>query len=151
MISEEPVYLTAIEETDRDIAEWNETFLDEDGNPKQYITARYNGDIVSTDVKNISYKECSPYSGMSISHACIPFPDISMVNVLLWDVISCHRPHLWHIWKDHMLTVVVSLCWIMDFIVRTILEDFYKSSVAHNAELEQHKDAILSSDIELVS
>ena len=25
-------------------------------------------------MKNISYKECSPYSGMSISHACIPFP-----------------------------------------------------------------------------
>lgn len=152
VISEEPVYLTAIEETDRYIAEWNETFLDEDGNPKQYITARYNGDIVSTDVKNISYKECSPYSGMSISHACIPFPGHSDGKRI---TMGCNQlsqaSPMAHMERPYVNGGGESMLDYGFYRAETILEDFYKSSVAHNAELEQHKDAILSSDIELVS
>lgn len=74
VVSEEPVYLNASQELNQYVAEWNETFVDEDGNPKQSILARYNGDILTVPLHDVTLQEYSPYQSMSISHATIPFP-----------------------------------------------------------------------------
>lgn len=73
-VTDDIVYLSATEENNKYIADWNETFVNEDGSKKQSTLARFNGDIVTIDVNSIMYKECSAYQDMSIAHACIPFP-----------------------------------------------------------------------------
>lgn len=73
-ITDEIVYLSAAEENNKYIADWNETFKDAEGNKKAFTFARFNGDIVTIDTNSIMYKECSAYQDMSIAHACVPFP-----------------------------------------------------------------------------
>ena len=73
-ITDKVVYLSAAEENNKYIADWDETFIDKNGEKKQFTLARYNGDIVTVDVDSIMYKKCSAYQDMSIAHACIPLP-----------------------------------------------------------------------------
>lgn len=152
VVSDEPVYLSAIDETDRYIAEWNETFVEADGSPKKYVNARYNGDIVSTDVKNISYKDYSPYVGMSIAHACIPFPGHSDGKRI---TMGCNQlsqaTPMAHPERPYINAGGESLVDYGFYRASTILEDFYKSAVLHKPDLEYAKDAILKSDIQLIS
>lgn len=73
IISDEPVYLTAIEETDMYIAEWDETFRKEDGTLKERIRVRCNGAVTTVETARVLYKEYSPYQNLSASHSMIPF------------------------------------------------------------------------------
>lgn len=74
VVSEEPVYLTAMQEADQYIAEWNETFHNPDGSLKKRIRTRCNGDVQSVEIERVTYKQVSPYQDMSIAHAMAPFP-----------------------------------------------------------------------------
>lgn len=74
VVTDEVVYLSAAEENNKYIADWNETFVNVDGSKKKSTLARFNGNIVTIDVDSIMYKECSAYQDMSIAHACVPFP-----------------------------------------------------------------------------
>ncbi len=73
VISDEPVYLTAIEETDMYIAEWDETFHNEDGSLKNRIRVRCNGAVTTVETARVLYKEYSPYQNLSASHSMVPF------------------------------------------------------------------------------
>lgn len=150
VVSETPVMLTAIEETDRYIAEWDETFVEKDGTPKQYITARYNGNIVTTEVKNISYKEASPYTGMSISHACVVFPGHSEGKriTMACNQISQASP-LAHSERPYINGGGESMVDYGFYRARTILENFYNSEVLRRVYLKEFKGDILNSDIVL--
>ena len=152
VVSEEPVYLTAVDETDRYIAEWNETFKNDDGSPKKYIKARYNGDIVSTDIKNISYRELSPYSGMSIAHACIVFPGHSDAKRI---TMGCNQLSqavpMAHVHRPYVNAGGESMIDYGFYFAKGVLESFYNSSILHRPYLKKYKDKILSSDIKLIS
>lgn len=152
VVDETPVYLTAIDETDRYIAEWNETFLNEDGSKKMYVNARYNGEIVSVDVANVSYKEFSPYSGMSVSHACIPFPGhsdgkrITMgCNQLSQASPMCHseRPSI-NGGGESMIEYGF-------YTTDKILNEYYNNLIRRIPALKSYKDEILHSKIKLTS
>lgn len=74
VISDEPVYLTAIEQTDVYVAEWNETFHNADGSLKDRVRVQCNGEVVSVETSKVLYKEMSPYQNLSPAHAMVPFP-----------------------------------------------------------------------------
>ncbi|MFQ9150726.1 MAG: hypothetical protein ACLR6B_03525 [Blautia sp.] len=67
VVSEEPIYITAQDEVGKYIAEFNETFCDENGNLKPRITARYNGNIVTVETSKVTLKEYTQLQNMSAS------------------------------------------------------------------------------------
>ena len=71
-VSEEPVYLTAAEESGKCIAEWNETFLEEDGTQKAVVLARRDGSVLSVDMNLVTLQEYSPLQTLSPAHGLIP-------------------------------------------------------------------------------
>lgn len=73
VLSDEPVYITADEEQDTYIAEWNETFMEEDGTPKTKVAARFNGTIITVPVSQVTYKEYTQLQNFSPVRALIPF------------------------------------------------------------------------------
>lgn len=152
IISEEPVYLTATEETDRYIAEWCETFVDEDGNKKDYVMARYNGEIVSVSTDNVSYREMSPYDGMSVSHACIPFPGHSDGKRI---TMGCNQlsqaTPMAHKERPEISGGGESMVDYGFYAGDKVLQDFYKREVSICPELAKYKDRILSSNLKLLS
>lgn len=152
VVSKEPVYLTAIEETDRYIAEWNETFKNADGSPKKYVKARYNGDIVSTDIANISYIESSPYIGMSIAHSCIVFPGHSDAKRITMgcNQISQATP-MAHPSRPFVNGGGESMVDYGFYYASAILENFYNSAILHRPYMSEYKDMILKSDLKLIS
>lgn len=83
VLSEEPIYLTAQEEQNVYIAEWNEEFFAEDGNLKPSIQARYNGAIVTVDTNLVTYKEYTQLQNMSPARALLPFMGNSNAKRLL--------------------------------------------------------------------
>lgn len=152
IMSDEPVYLTAIDETDRFIAEWDETFHNPDGSMKQYVSARYNGEIVSTSVNNVSYKECSPYSGMSIAHSCVVFPGHSDGKRI---TMACNQIYqatpMAHTERPYVNGGGESMVEYGFYRAETLLENFYNSAVVLNKDLEKYKDRILNSDLRLIT
>lgn len=77
VVSEEPVMLTALEESGKYIAMWNETFQNEDGSPKQTIHVRVDGNPLSVPINKVNYKEYSPLQTMSVAHGLIPLANHS--------------------------------------------------------------------------
>lgn len=152
IVSETPVYLTATEETDRYIAEWNETFKNPDGSKKQHVMVRYNGEIVSVATDNVSYREMSPYDGMSIAHACAPFPGhsdgkrITMeCNQVLQATPMAHK---------HRPTINAGGESMVDYgfyAADSILQNFYDREVQTCPALEPYRSTILSSKLKLTS
>lgn len=74
VVSKEPVYLTAVEQTDLYVAEWNETFKNEDGSKKDRVRVLCNGDVFTVETDRVFYKEYSPYQNLSAAHSMVPFP-----------------------------------------------------------------------------
>ena len=72
VVSEEPVYLTAAEDQDQYIAEWNETF-EENGEKKRYVRAMYNGEVRMVDIDRVTLKQYSQLQDGSPARNCIPF------------------------------------------------------------------------------
>ena len=151
IVSDEPVYLTAIEESDKYIAEWCETFVNEDGTPKETVNARCNGDIVSTDVKNVSYKCFSPYQAMSIAHATLPFPGHSDGKRI---TMGCNQETQAVPMAHRNRPVVnaggeslISYGFIYGY---EVLDKFIESIRAMDSNFEQHEKEIRSSQIKLI-
>jgi DNA-directed RNA polymerase subunit beta len=73
VVTDEVVYMSAIEEEDYYIAQAN-ALLDENNRfVRDYIAARYAGDSLQTPRENIQYMDVSPKQIVSVSSALIPF------------------------------------------------------------------------------
>lgn len=146
--SPEPVYLTATEEADKYIAQWNETFLDETGNVKERVRARFNGSVTTVNTEFITYREYSPYQNMSPAHATIPFPGHSngkritmgcnMVKQAV-PLVNRQRPTV-QAGGESMLDIGV-------YTAQAALEDYYAATVSIHPELECARESVLHSDL----
>jgi DNA-directed RNA polymerase subunit beta len=81
VVSGKVEYLTAAQQEDQFIAEWNETFhqVDDAGNMvlKDKVTALCNSTFMPVSVKDVSYMEYSPYQTMSPARMQIPLQEHS--------------------------------------------------------------------------
>lgn len=152
VLSEEPVYLSAIEEKDKYIAEWNEDFKNLDGTVKERVLARYCGNIITVDTNMVTYKEFSQLSSMSPARGCIPFQNHSSGKRLL---MSCnhHKQAVPTIGNERAFvgTGCESILDVGSYLAKDILQEYYDNNVLLFKDLKQYKDAILNSDLLLVS
>lgn len=150
VLSETPVYLTAIEESNKYIAEWNETFLEADGSLKTTVRARCNGDVVTTQLSNVMYKCYSPYQAMSPVHATIVFPGHSDGKRI---TMGCNE-------ATQALPLVngerplvngggESLINFGFYYTEDVLKEYVQSVVNVYPELKMYSNALLKSDIKL--
>lgn len=152
VISDDPQFLTADEEIDQYIAEWNETFKNEDGSPKQYTKARYNGNVITVAVNQITLKEYSSLQNMSPARGMIPFMNHSAPKRLTMG--SNHGKQATQIIFSEraiLCTGVESITGVGVYTAKDILNTFYEDNVESYSELIMHKSKILKSDLKLVS
>lgn len=151
VVEDTPVYITATEELDKYIAEWNETFVDESGAPKERLVTKHNGDIVTTDVANVTLKEYSQLQTMSPARSCIPFQENSNGKRLL---MACNHQ------KQAVPTVKAerafvgtggeSLLNIGCYRAIDLVEEYFNATVLVHPELQEHAVRIKSGNLELV-
>ena len=151
-VSDEVVYLSAAEEENVYVAEWNEIFKDEEGKPKQRVLARYNGEIVTVDTGAVTYKEYSFLQNVGPTTSCIPFINHSNGKRL---TMSCNQqrqatPTL-HNRRANVGTGTESLLNVGRYTATDIIDEYYTSAVQVCPELEQYKDSIYSSTLQLDS
>lgn len=65
------VYISAAAEVNKYIVSWNEDLS------SPTVMARYNDDVTTVDSRHVDYRDPSPFSDMSVSRMCIPFPGFS--------------------------------------------------------------------------
>ena len=151
-VSEEPVYLSANEELDKYVAEWNETFYDENGNKKDRVNARFNGTVVTVDADAVTLKEFSPIQTMSPARLNIPFMNHSAGKRIQ---MACnHQKQAIPTFGVKRATVGTGGECILDYgnyKASTMLQEFYDSHVIVTPELEKYKDTILNDSLSLVS
>lgn len=150
VVSDDPVYLTAIDESGKYIAAWDETFQNDDGTPKEKIKVRCDGDITTVSADRVSYKEYSPLQTLSIPHAMITFAGHSNAKRL---TMGCNQL------KQAMITVnparpfVGTGCEsVIDFGTydgKQVLHSFYEGYRGVVPELEKYKDRIMNSVLTL--
>lgn len=79
-VSDEPVYLTAVEESGCYIASFDETFVEigEDGSERQKtrILARKDGSVLTVDLDQVTLQEYTQLQTMSVAHAMIPLDNM---------------------------------------------------------------------------
>lgn len=150
LVSSEPVYLTAIEESDKYIAEWNETFHDEDGKLKETVRVRCNGDIVTTNTANVMYKCYSPYQSMSVTHATIPFPGHSDGKRI---TMGCNQitqaVPLVNGKRPYVNAGGESLVNFGFYYARDVLKDYADNLIGTYSDLEPYRDELLGSSLRL--
>ena len=151
VVSEEPIYITAQEEEDKYIAEWNETFVNEDGTLKTKIKARYNSDIVMIDTDKVELKEYSQLQTMSPARGLIPHMGNSNSKRLL---MACNhgKQAVPTLDPERPIDGTGVEC-IIDFGTYTaekITQAFYDNNVGISPELVDYKEEILGSTIRLV-
>lgn len=150
VVSEEPIYLSAVEEKDQYVAEWNETFENEDGSKKERVLARYCGNVLTVDTDLVTYKDFSPLSSMSPARACIPFQNHSNGKRLL---MSCnhHKQAVPTIGacRARVGTGCESILDLGNYYARDLLKDFYECNVQMFPKMKKHKEEILNSSLEL--
>lgn len=149
VVSDEPVYLTASDESEVYVAEWNETFKNEDGSLKQTVLARRNGNIQHVPVNSVAYKEYSPYQGLSIAHSMVPFPGHSNGKRL---TMACNQQKqaLPLVDSDRPYTCSggESLFGFGAYRASDVIEDFYK---LHKNSITEDKETIFKSGVKLIS
>lgn len=96
----EVVKLNANEDRESYIAEWCETFKNEDGTPKKRVNALYHGEVVTVDVANVHLKQFSQLQNMAATTASIPFCNFSAGNVYRWLITRESRQFLLSVRKD---------------------------------------------------
>lgn len=152
VVSNKPVYLTAVEEKDKYIAEWNEDFKNPDGTKKTRVLARYCGNVITVDTNMITYKEYSQLSSMSPARACIPFQNHSSGKRLL---MSCnhHKQAVPTIGAERARvgTGCESILDVGNYLAKDLLQEYYNNNINFFAILGEHKDDILNSDLKLTS
>lgn len=147
VVSEEPVYLTALEETGVYIAEWNETFRNEDGSMKDRVRTRCNGNVQTVELNRVTYKEYSPYQNFSPAHSMVPFPGhsngkrITMACNQVKQAVPCVNRE-----RPIVIAGGESMLGIGVYTARDILEDYYGKN--HHLIVES-KETVLGSDLRL--
>ena len=149
VVSKEPVYLTAMQEADNYIAEWNETFLDENGNKKQRVRTRCNGNVQSVEVSRVTYKEYSPYQNLSAMHSLVPFPGHSNGKRI---TMACNQGKqavpLVNNERPFTCGGGESLLDIGTYSIKDVLRDFYDSN---KFSITESEDDVMSSNVQLKS
>ena len=150
VISDKPVYLSATEESDTYIAEWNETFENAVGSPKKTIRASYNGNIVNVEIGLVTYKQYSPLQTLSLSHALVTFPGHSNGKRI---TMACNQVRqavpLVNRVRPYSNACGESLMDAGFYYTKDVTNEFYESSVAVYPEIQQYKELILDSDLKL--
>lgn len=150
VLSEEPLYLTAQEEQNVYIAEWNEDFFDEDGVLKPTILARYNGAIVTVDTKLVTYKEYTQLQNMSPARALLPFMGNSNAKRLL---MACNheKQALPKVKVERPIVGTGGECLIDtgNIYGKNALERYIAETEIDFPEIVKYKDIILNSTIRL--
>ena len=148
----EVVKLNANEDRESYIAEWCETFKNEDGTPKKRVNALYHGEVVTVDVTNVHLKQFSQLQNMAATTASIPFCNFSAGKRLQMadnqgkqavPIIGAERPLV--------CTGIESMLDVGVYKASEVLEGFYNEQVYLNKDLEKEKDEILHSDLILQS
>lgn len=150
-ISDEVAYLTAVEEKDVYIAEWNETFHNEDGSKKDRVRVRYQGELLNVDTDLVTYKEYSNIQNFSPTTGCIPFCNFAAgKRVQMSDNQQKQAVSTLKTERARVCTGVESLLNIGVYKAPEVLERYYNEQLYNCPELEQYKDIILHSDLQLV-
>lgn len=153
VVSEEPVYLSSIEEDGKYIAMWNETFQEDDGSPKKRILARFNGDHVTVEMEKVSYKEYSPIQSMSVNHSMISLANHSNGKRI---IMSCNEQNQALVTVNNaerplLGTGCESLVDFGNYKAKDVLKQYYESGVQMYPEFESKKEEILNSPLRLDS
>lgn len=148
--SQEPVYLTAEDERDKYVAEWNETFCNEDGTKKDKVAARCNGTVVTVPVGQVTLKEYTQLQNFSPARALIPFANHSAPKRQLMAGnhakqaqvgIKCERPLVG--------TGVESIHQLGLIFARDVAERYYQEASVISDGIKGMKEQILSSPLTL--
>ena len=147
---QEPVYLTAEDERDKYIAEWDETFLNEDGTKKDKVAARCNGTVITVPVEQVALKEYTQLQNFSPARALIPFANHSAPKRQLMAgnhakqaqvVIKCERPLVGTgVESIHQLGVIFA---------RDIAKRYYQEASVISEGIRGMKEQILASPLTL--
>lgn len=151
VVSEEPMYLTAQEESDAYIAEWNETFLEEDGSLKERVSARLNGNIVTITTDKVTLKEYSQLQNMSPARSMIPFMGNSNSKRLLMACNHSKQAVPRAAIMERPIVGTGAECIINTGVItgRDIAGMFYEYNSAVYTELQNYKNLILESKVAL--
>lgn len=151
VVTDKVEYLSATDEKDLYIAEWNETFINEDGSPKARVKVRYKGEILTVDTTEVHYKEYSPLQNLSPTTSCIPFPNFAAGKRIQ---MSCNQQKqavsTMKTERPLVCTGAESLLGTGVYKANEILQQYYDEQVYECPELEAHKDTILQSDLQLL-
>lgn len=151
IITDKVEHLSATDEKDLYIAEWNETFVNEDGTPKERVKVRYKGEILTVDTSEVHYKEFSPLQNLSPTTSCIPFPNFAAGKRIQ---MSCNQQKqavsTMKTERAYVCTGAESLLGIGVYKAKDILQKYYEEQVYECPELETYKDNILHSDLQLL-
>lgn len=152
VVTDKVVKLDANSDKDAYIAEWCETFKNEDGSPKRRINARHNGEIVTTDVSNVKYKEYSQLQNLALTTSLIPFVNFAAgKRVQMSDnqskqaVATCGNE------RALVDTGVGSIMGIGTYSAANVLENYYQGLLYVVPEVENYKNSIMKSDLVLDS
>lgn len=144
IVSEEPVYLTAVEEHNKYIAEWSEKFQ------TARVKARYNGTIISVPVEKVTYIEYTPLQSMSPARAQIPFQNHSAPKRLLMG--SNHLKQSVPVMEPERPLVGTGAESILDigyYTAKDILQHYYDEN---DLDLEaEEKESFLNLELTLVN
>lgn len=175
VVGENPVYISAQDEINCYIAEWDETFyeqaaedsftedpsvdsegfrLDSNGNRilKDKVDARLNGEIVSVDPHLINYKGYTPLQNMSLAHSLIPFVGHdSLKRVLMGcnhqkQAIPTLDPH-----RPGSGTGMENALDIGVYRAGKILEEWYSENVISDPSLVPYKDSVIDSSLVILA
>lgn len=149
-LSEEPVRLTAAEESGKYVAAWDETFRNDDGSLKSRIDVRCDGNILSAPVEAVTLKEYSPLQTLSIGHALIPFANHSAGKRI---TMSCNQGKQATITAGCGIPIVgTGMEKRLDvgrFNAAEVLKDYYVCTLPTFPVLKDYEEQILHSDLKL--
>lgn len=148
----EVVKLNANEDRECYVAEWCETFKNEDGTLKKRINALYHGEVVTVDTINVHLRQYSQLQNMAATTASIPFCNFS-AGKRLQMADNQGKQAVPMVGKERPLvcTGIESMLNVGVYRASDVLESYYNEQVYLNKELEKDRDAILHSDLELLS
>lgn len=152
VVTDKVVELDANADRDAYIAEWCETFMNEDGTPKQRVNARHNGEIITTDVKSVKYKEYSQLQNLALTTGLIPFSNFAAgKRIQMSDNQSKQAVPTCGSERAVVDTGVGSLLDIGTYRAETVLQSYYQELLYMIPEVENYKSTIMKSNLVLDS
>ena len=152
VVTDDVVYLTAAEEENAYVAEWCETFKNEDGTQKSRVLARYNGEVVNVDVNSVTLREYSFLQNIGPTTSCIPF--INHSNGKRITMSDNQQKQAVPILKNRrplVNTGAESFLGIGKYTARDIIKIYYDSVILKFPILAQYQKEIFDSSIQIHS